>query len=147
MRFGGTHFFGFGAGPGGRGGTGSVPIAINQVALLGFKFFGFGFGPGGRGGTGSVPIAINRILLGFRFFGFGGGPGGSGGTGSVPIANNAGLSAATALPATVRRSEAAVRTTSNASRTVTARFFIEALQDKIVVPASRHRNTGEPKLS
>ena len=118
MRFGGTQLLGFGGGPGGIGGTGSVPIANNQAALLGF-----------------------------RFDGFGGGPGGIGGTGSVPIANNAGLSAATTVPATARRSETAVRTTSNASRTATARFFIEALQDEIIVPASRHRHSGEPKLS
>ena len=83
-------------------------------------------------------------MLSFRFFGFGGG---SGGTGEVPIANNAGLSAATAVPATVWRSETAVSRTSNASRTVTARFFIEALQDEIVAPASRHRHSGEPKPS
>jgi len=131
MRFGGTQLLGFGGGPGGSGGTGAVPIATNQPALLGFKFDGFGGGPGGSGGTGAVPIAVNRpTLLGFRFDGFGGGPGGSGGTGAVPIANNAGPSAATTGPATARRSEAAVKITSNASRTVTARFFIEALQNK-----------------
>ena len=84
-------------------------------------------------------------LLGFGFDGFGGGF--IGGTGAVPIANNAGLSAVTTVPATARRSEAAVKTTSNASRTVTAKFFMEALQDEIVVPAGRHRHLGEPKLS
>jgi hypothetical protein len=184
MRVGGTYLLGFGS-----GGTGSVPIANNQVALLGFgfgsggtgsvpmannrlasfcfRFDGFGFG---SGGTGSVPIANNRVAsLDFRFDGFAGGSGGtgsvpiatnlnlrfdgfgagggSGGTGSVPIANKAGFPEVTAFPATARRSEAAVKTTSNASRTVTARFFIEALPDELVVPASRHRHTGEPKLS
>jgi hypothetical protein len=148
MRFGGIQFFGFDGGPGGIGGTGSVPIANNQAASPGFRFDGFGGGPGGMGGTGSVPIAKDQLaLLGFRFDGFGGGPGGMGGTGSVPIANNPGLSAAATVPETARRSETAVRTTSNASRTVSARFFIEALQDEIVVPASRHRHTGEPKTS
>jgi len=148
MRFGGTQLLGFGGGPGGIGGTGSVPIAKNQAALPDFGFDGFGGGEGGMGGTGSVPIAKNPVaLLGFRFDGFGGGPGGIGGTGSVPIANIAGLSAAATVPATVRRSETAVKTTSNASRTVIAKFFIEALQDKIVVPVSRHRHSGEPKLS
>jgi len=142
MRCGGTQFFGFG---GGSGGTGSVPIANNQAALLGFGFFGFG---GGSGGTGSVPIANDQVaLLGFRFFGFGGGPGGSGGTGSVPIANNTGLSPVATVPATARRSETAVKATSNASRTLRASFFIEALRKKIVVPARRGQHTGEPMLS
>ena len=114
----------------------------------GIQFFGFDGGPGGIGGTGSVPIANNLVaLFAFRFDGFGGGGGSSGGTGSVPIATNAGLSAVTTVPATARRSEAHVKTTSNASRTVAAKFFIEALQDEIVVPASRHRHTGEPKTS
>jgi hypothetical protein len=122
---------------GGIGGTGAVPIANNQPALLGLRADGF---VGGIGGTGAVPIAINRpASLGFV--------GGIGGTGAVPIANNAGLSAVTTVPATARRSEAHVKTTSNASRTVAAKFFIEALQDEIVVPASRRRHTGEPKLS
>jgi len=137
MRFGGTYLFGFGgfgAGPGGIGGTGSVPIANNHPALLGFG--GFGAGPGGIGGTGSVPIANHPRTL-FGFVGFGAGPGGIGGTGSVPIANKPGLSAATTVPETARRSETAVKTTSNASRTVTARFFIEALQDERMVPAKQ----------
>jgi len=47
----------------------------------------------------------------------------------VPIAMNAGVAVVAAFPATVRRSDTAVKTTSNASRTVRPRFFIEALRE------------------
>ena len=56
--------------------------------------------------------------------GFDGGGGGMGGTGPVPIATNVGFPAAVAFPATIRRTEIAVRTTSSASRNVRTRFFI-----------------------
>jgi len=62
-------------------------------------------------------------LLGFCG-GFGGGGGGTGGTGSVPIATNVGLPADGEVPATIRRTDTAVRTTSSASSNVTIRFFI-----------------------
>jgi len=66
---------------------------------------------GGNGGTGSAPIL-----------------GGNGGTGSAPIATNVGLSfAEVVVPATIRRTETTVTTTSSASRNVRTRFFILAL--------------------
>ena len=70
-------------------------------------------------------------------FGGGGGGGSKGGRGSPPIATNVGLPAYAAFPATARRTETAVRTTSTASNKVRIRFFIEALLDKTPVPIVR----------
>jgi len=86
-------------GLGGVGGTGSVPI-LNLLGL------------GGVGGTGSVLILK---LLGL---------GGVGGTGSVPIAINVEFPTVVAFPATARRTDTAVRTTSSAISNATTRFFI-----------------------
>jgi hypothetical protein len=50
--------------------------------------------------------------------------GGNGGTGSGPMATSVGFCPAEVVPATIRRMETHVKTTSNARRNVTARFFI-----------------------
>jgi len=108
---------GFCGGGGGGIGTGDVPIATRVVG-----------GGGGGIGTGDVPIAT-------RDEGGGGGGGGGIGTGDVPIATKVVLPAA--FPATMHRTETAVRTTSNASSKLRTRFFIWALRNKIVMPAVR----------
>jgi len=90
-----------GFGGGGGIGTGDVPIAATKL----------GGGGGGGIGTGEVPIAPD-----------GGGGGGGIGTGEVPIATKVVLPVA--FPATMDRTETAVRTTNTASSKLRTEFFI-----------------------
>jgi len=113
-----NHLLGFGGG--GGIGTGDVPIAAIKRGGGGGGGIGAGevpianeVGGGGGGGigTGEVPIAPD-----------GGGGGGGIGTGEVPIATKVVLPVA--FPATMDRTETAVRTTNTASNKLRTEFFI-----------------------